>query len=173
MKAVLGDICYPKSEAIIIPANTKGVMTRGISARISKSGLSGISKEVKEYISNNRVEECDCFSTGPGRLNRRGLKRIYHSVIKRLQSDFSSLYIINKALDNALKAVVTDGYKSVAICGLGIGDGDLDEKAVARITVDICERYDGKIEISIIDDNEFFIKESNVFLKEWNNVSTE
>ncbi len=172
MNVALGDIRYPKSEAIIIPANTKGVMSRGIPAKISKSGLSGISKEVKQYITNNIIEEGNCFSTGPGRLNRRGLKRIYHSVIKRLQSDFSSLYIVNKAMDNVLQTVVTDGYTSVAICGLGIGDGDLDEKTIARITVEICGRYDNRIEINIIDDNEEFIREVNVFLKELNSVST-
>ncbi len=173
MKVILGDICYPKSESIIIPANTKGIMSRGVSAKIVKSGLSGISKEVKQYIENNTIEEGCCFSTGPGRLNRRGLKRIYHSVIKRLQSDFSSIYIINKALDNALQEVIRDGYKSVAVCGMGIGDGNLDEKTIARITVDICNRYDKDIEISIIDDNEEFIKEVNIFLRESNNVSIE
>ncbi len=173
MKVIMGDILYPKSEAMIIPANTKGVMSRGVPARVVKSGLSGISKEAKEFITNNSVEEGDCFYTGPGRLNRRGVKRIYHSVIKRLQSDFSSIYLINKALHNVLQEVVSDGYKSVAICGLGIEDGNLDAKTIARITVDICNRHDGKIEISIIDDNKEFIKEVNNFVKESNNVSTE
>lgn len=173
MNVILGDICYPKSEAIIIPANTKGVMSRGISAKVFKSGLSSISKEVKQYITNNTIEEGDCFSTGPGRLNRRGLKRVYHSVIKRLQSDFCSIYLINKALNNVLKEVIDDGYESVAVCGLGIDDGDLDEKTVARITVEVCNRYDNRIKINIIDDNKEFIREVNVFLKESNNVSTE
>jgi O-acetyl-ADP-ribose deacetylase (regulator of RNase III) len=173
MKAILGDICKPKTEVIIIPSNTKGVMTRGVPARILKSGLSGISKEAKEYIANNTVGEGDCFSTGPGRLNRRKVQRIYHSVIKRLQSDFSSIYIINKALKNALEKVVDDGYQTVAICALGIGDGNLDPKTIARITVENCNRYDNTIEINIIDDNEEFIKEVNVFLKELNNVRTE
>lgn len=173
MNVVIGDICYPKSEAMIIPANTKGVMSRGIASRIIKSGLSGISKEVKEYITNNTVEEGDCFSTGPGRLNRRKVKIIYHSVIKRLQSDFSSIYIINKALDNVLREVVLGGYESVAVCGLGIEDGNLDPKTIARITVEICNRYDNKIKINIIDNNEEFIKEVSNFVKELNNVSTE
>ena len=173
MEVIKGDICYPKSEAIIIPANTKGVMSRGIAAKVSKAGLSGISKEVKEYITNNTVEVGDYFSTGPGRLNRRKVKRIYHTVIKRLQSDFSSIYIINKAFDNVLQKVVRDGYESVAVCGIGIRDGNLDPKTIARITVEICNRYNNKIEIKIIDDNEEFIKEANSFVKELNNVNTE
>ena len=171
MKAIVGDICKPKTEAIIIPANTKGIMSRGIPAKVVKSGLSGIFKEVKEYIENNIVEEGDCFFTGPGRLNRRGIKKICHSVTKRLQSDFSSIYIINKVLGNAMQTVVGDGYKSVAICSLG--DDNLDEKTIARITVEICNRYDSRIKINIIDDNEDFIREVNSFIKEFNNVNTE
>jgi O-acetyl-ADP-ribose deacetylase (regulator of RNase III) len=172
MKVVIGNILYPKTEAMIIPANTKGIMSRGVALRVIKSGLSGISKEVKEYITNNTVEQEDCFSTGPGRLNRRKVKRIYHSVIKRLQSDFSSIHIINRALKNALQTVVDDGYQSVAVCGLGIEDGNLDAKTIARITVEICNRYDNKIEISIIDDNKEFIREVNSFIKESHNVNT-
>jgi len=171
MKAVIGDICFPKSETIIIPSNTKGVMSRGVSARVLKAGLSGISKEVHKYLESNTVEEGGCFYSGPGRLNRRGLKRIYYAITKRLQSDFSSIYLINKALKNTLKEVVSDGYSSVAICGLG--DGNLDEKTIARITVENCNRYDNSINITIIDDNKDFIKEVNVFLKEYNNVNNE
>ena len=173
MKVVLGDICYPKSEALIIPANTKGVMSRGVPAKILKVGLSAISKEIEQFITNNSIEVGDCFSTGPGRLKRRGLKRIYHIVIKRLQNDFSSIYIINKALDNVLQEVINDKVETVALCGLGIDDGNLDPKTIARITVEICNRYNDKIEISIIDDNEEFIKEVNKLVKEFNNVSTE
>ena len=173
IRVALGDICYPKSEALIIPANTKGIMSIGVAARVLKAGLTAISKETKQFITNNRIEIGDCFTTGPGRLNRRGVKIIYHSVIKRLQSDFSSIYIINKALDNVLQEVISDGYKSVAICGLGIDEGNLDPKTIARITVENCNRYNSEIEIKVIDDNEEFIKEVNNFIKELNNVSTE
>ena len=115
----------------------------------------------------------DCFSTESGRLKRRGVKRIYHSVIKRLQNDFSSIFIINNALDNALKEVVNDGMKTVAVCGLGINDGNLDAKTIARITVEICNKYNEKIEIKIIDSNEEFIKEVNYFIKEFSDVNIE
>ena len=171
MKAILGDICYPKSETIIIPSNTKGVMTTGVAAKIVKSGLLSISKEVKDYIKNNTIKECDCFSTGPGRLKRRGLKRIYYSITKRFQNDFSSIYIINKALRNALEAVINDGYSSVTICELG--DNNFDKKTIARIIVENCSKYDNSINITIIDNNKDFIKEVNVLLRELNNVSIE
>lgn len=166
MKVVLGDFCYPKSEALIIPANTKGTMQTGRAARVSKVGLSGIVKESKQFTTNNIVEVGDCFSTYPGRLNRRGVKKIYHAVIKRLQSDFTSIHIVRQALANALQSAVNDQMESVTICGLGIEPGDLDPKSIARITKEQAEQFEEKIEIKVIDDNEEFINELNNFVKE-------
>jgi len=166
MKVILGDICYPKSEAVIIPANSKGIMSQGIPERVVKAGFKGISKEAKEYITNNKIEVGQCFSTGPGRLKRRGVKRIYHSVIKRLQNDFTSIHVIRNALKNAMAKVVQDKMKSVTICGLGIEIGELDQKTIAMITEEICSKYENKIEIKIIDDKKEFIKEIGNLVKE-------
>jgi O-acetyl-ADP-ribose deacetylase (regulator of RNase III) len=158
---ILGDICYPKSEALIIPANTKGIMSDGVPRRIVKAGLTAISKEAREIAKKNNIKVEECFSTNPGRLNRRGVKKIYHSVIKRLQSDFTSIYIVEKALQNVFKHVIIDGMKSVALCGIGIEPGDLDVKTIAMLTIGVCRRYNNRIEIRIIDDNKEFIEELN------------
>ncbi len=166
MKAIIGNICYPKSEAMIIPANTKGVMSKGRPAKIIKDGLTGISKEAKDIGSNNKIEVGQCFSTTSGRLNKRGLKKIYHAVIKRLQSDFTSIYNVRETLKKTLKIVCDDGVKSVMICGIGIEQGELDKKTIARITKEVCDRFDDRIEIKIIDDDVVFINEINELLKE-------
>ena len=166
IKVIIGDICYPKSEALIIPANTKGIMSNGIPKRIIKDGHIGIFKEVKLFVTNNKIEVGQCFFTGSGRLKRRGCKKLYHAVIKRLQSDFTSIYNVRLALENALKAAVKDKIKSITVCGLGIENGDLDKKTIARITVEICNKYKKRIEIKIIDNSEEFIKEVNILVKE-------
>ena len=166
LKIAVGDICYPKSEALIIPANTKGSMLRGRSAKISKDGLSSISKEAKQFITNNIIEVGGCFTTGPGRLNRRGLKKIYHAVIKRLQSDFTSIHIVREALQNSLKRVEADGMKSVTVCALGIEPGDLDPKTIAMITWEQIDKFSEKMEIKVIDENKEFINELNDLSKE-------
>ena len=160
IETILGNICYPKSEALIIPSNTKGIMSQGIPKRIIKDGHIGIFREVQLYIKNNKVEVGQCFASGSGRLKRRGCKKIYHAVIKRLQSDFTSIYIVRQTLKNTLIEVVKDKAVSVAICGIGIDDGDLDPKTIARITVEICNKYKNRIKIKIIDDNREFIEEA-------------
>lgn len=164
IEAILGNICYPKSEALIIPSNTKGIMSQGIPKRIIKDGHIGIFKEVQLYIEKNKIEVGQCFTSGSGRLKRRGCKRIYHAVIKRLQSDFTSIYIVRQTLNNTVKKVVKDKAISVAICGLGIEDGELDPKTIARITVEICNRYKNKIKIKIIDNNKEFIEEVKILI---------
>ncbi|MHA1469084.1 MAG: macro domain-containing protein [Candidatus Asgardarchaeia archaeon] len=166
MKIILGNICYPKSEALIIPANAMGVMGRGRAAKIVKDGLTGISKEARAFALDNEIELGECFCTGSGRLNRRGLKRIYHAVIKRLQSDFSSIYIVERALDNTLSAIVADNIETATICGLGIEPGGLDKKSVARATMEACYKFKEKIELKIIDENEEFINEVSLLKKE-------
>jgi O-acetyl-ADP-ribose deacetylase (regulator of RNase III) len=105
------------------------------------------------------VEIGQSFVTSAGRLKRRGLYKIYHTVIKRLQSDFTSIYIVENAIANVFKKIASDGIKSVSICGIGIDPGDLDKKTIARITVDNCLKYVGKINVKIIDNNIEFIKE--------------
>lgn len=160
-KVMLGNICYPKSEALIIPANTKGVMTKGRPLKIIKDGLSSISKEAKHIVTNNKIEMGGCFVTGPGRLKRRGLKKIYHAVIRRLQSDFTSIYIVREALNTAFQTALKDEIKTITVCGVGIEVGELDKKSVAVIITEICDKFDLAMEIKIIDDNEEFIKEVN------------
>ena len=164
IEAILGNICYPKSEALIIPSNTKGIMSQGIPKRIIKDGHIGIFREVQLYLENNKVEVGQCFTSGSGRLKRRGCKKIYHAVIKRLQSDFTSIYIVKQTLKNNLIKVVKDKEVSVAICGVGIGDGDLEPKTIARITVEICNKYKNRIKIKIIDNNKEFIEEVKILI---------
>lgn len=159
MKIFEGDICYPKAEGLIIPNDSFGTMNSSVGKRISKAAMGGVIKDAKEFTSKNIIEIGDYFTTYPGRMNRRGVKKIYHAVIKRLQSDFTSVYIVQKALAAALQGAIRDGIRTISLCGLGIDSGDLDPISVARITHETCARFDHLIEIKIIDDNKEFINE--------------
>jgi O-acetyl-ADP-ribose deacetylase (regulator of RNase III) len=165
MKALVGDICYPKSKAVILPDDSLGTMQIIISSRVSDVGFGLIVKESKKILENKKINVGDCFVTYPGRLKRRGVEKIYHIVIKKLQSDFTSLYVVQKGVDSAFKQVVQDKMNEVSICGIGIGPGELDPISVAGIMVEICKRYNHKVKIKIIDSNEIFINEVNKRIK--------
>jgi O-acetyl-ADP-ribose deacetylase (regulator of RNase III) len=161
VKIILGDITYPKSEAVIIPANLSGLMNKGVPSRIVKVGWQKVEKEAKKALNEKKMVIGDCFVTDSGRLKRRGVKKIYHTIIKRYQNDFTSVYIVQKALSNVMKKVIKDKNKTVALCGIGIEPGDLDKKSIAKITMQICDKFSHKIKIKIIDDNKEFIDELN------------
>ncbi len=159
MKIILGNIAFPKSKSLIIPANTVGSMGSRVPKLIVKDGWKGIAEEAKNNASFNKPKEGDVFSTGSGRLKRRGVDRIYHAVIKRFDSDYTSIFIVRTALTNALTQAVLDNFPSVTICGLGIEQGDLDKKTVAMTTIDICKEFKNELKIKIVDDNKEFIQE--------------
>lgn len=167
VKFIVGDICYPKSEALILPSNTRGIMSRGILARVVKDGWKGLEREAKKVALEKKIKVEGCYSTEPGRFKRRGVKKIYHSAIKRLPSDYTSVTIVNNAFRNAMKKVIEDGMNSVSICGMGIELGDLDVKSVARIMSDTCKLFKNEISIKIIDDNKEFIKNLCIFYGEY------
>ena len=166
MEVKLGDICYPKSKALIIPSNVVGVMTLGVGAKIAEAASTKLVKEVKEYVADNKLEVGENFSTCSGKLKRRGVDRVYHVIIKRLQNDFTSIYIVRNALNKVMSRVVRDNMESVTLCGIGIEHGDLDQKTIARVTVDICRKYDNHVKIKIIDDRKEFITEVDNLIKE-------
>ena len=168
INVVLGDILYPKSEALIIPGNTKGIMTRGILDRISKYEWRETKQRAKSATQDNKVKVGDIFTTEPGKFKRRGVIKIYHCVIKRLPSDYTSLNIVDNVIKKVFKQVIDDYMNSITICGIGIDSGDLDPRSVARITCGVCNLYKHKIEIRIIDENVEFINECNRILKENN-----
>jgi len=155
----LGDIAYPKSEAMIIPGNSVGLMTRGVALRILKDSLGTVRKEAKKVAKEEEPEVGECFRTVPGRLKRRGLKNMYHAVIKRFPNDMTTIKIVLDTLEYTLKRVIKDKNKTVSICGLGIEDGDLEKILVARIFFLTCKKYSDKIGIKIIDDDKEFISE--------------
>ena len=155
----LGDIAYPKSEAMIIPGNTVGLMTKGVALRILKDSLGTVRKEARKIAKEKDLKVGDCFRTVPGRLKRRGLKNMYHAVIKRFPNDMTTIKIVTDCLEYTLKQVIKDKNKSVSICGLGFEDGDLEKNLVARIFLLTCMRYCAKIDIKIIDNDKNFISE--------------
>jgi O-acetyl-ADP-ribose deacetylase (regulator of RNase III) len=159
LKIVYGDISYPKSEILVIPANSRGIMSRGREEIIAKTGGPTLLAEIKKVISKKRYNVGDYFVTEPARLKRRGVKKIYHCVIKRFPNDFTSLKIVEEILKKVLTDISKSDIKSVTVCGIGVEEGDLDSKSVARIVYEQCHRFENDLEIKIMDNNEDFIKE--------------
>jgi len=157
MKIILGPITYPKSEAIIVPVNSSGVMTRGVLKEIVKDGWNKVAKEVNKVVQSKELELGDCFSTDSGRLKRRKCYRIYYGVVKRFPNDLVSLHVIRSALSNCLNQAIRDGIENISISNFSIGQGELNIEAVSRLTVEECLKKEYKIGIKIVDTNKEFV----------------
>jgi O-acetyl-ADP-ribose deacetylase (regulator of RNase III) len=167
IKIILGSIAYPKSEALIIPSNQSGLMTRGQVVSLVADGGSAIAKEAKKAAQEGKVQIGDCFVTGVGRLRKRGVKKLYHAVIKRFPSDLTSITFVTDAINTSIKKAIMDGNTSITICGIGIDTGELDIFTVSRIIISTCEKHSG-ILFRIIDSNKDFINEVNKLVESKN-----
>jgi O-acetyl-ADP-ribose deacetylase (regulator of RNase III) len=159
IKIILGDICYPKSEALILPSNSKGVMNKGILKKIKQDGWKTIEKEAKECIINEKLGIGDVFVTGPGKLRRRGVKNIYHCIIQEVPGQTISSSILGKILYKSLLMVKNDGYSSVTVSNLSKDSGTLQKISEARIILAECQKI--LLNIRIIDDDLEFIDNLN------------
>ena len=157
MEAKLGDICYPKSQILIVHGNLQGFMDYGYLKNIVKDGWQIIQKEAFEQIkqNKNKLSLGDSFITGPGRLKRRGVNKIYHLIIREFPNDFTSLDIIQKGLHNLLKTI-KDKKITCTVSSLGLECGGLEIKQLARTIATTCNHY-AYLDIKVIDENEEFI----------------
>ena len=172
IKIMVGPIAYPKAEALIVAANQSGLMTRGQVLSLVEDGGSLVAKEAKATVEALKPKIGDCFVTTGGRLRKRGLKRLYHAVIKRCPCDLTSITAVTSAIDTAVYKAVTDKNRTITICGIGTENGELDISTVSRIILSTCEKYTGII-FKIIDSNEEFIKEISKMAGKENRIKSE
>ena len=155
IKIILGDICYPKSETLILPANSKGIMNKGVLKRIRKDGWKIIENEAKEECNKKTLVIGDIFVTGPGKLKRRGVKIIYHCVLQKFPGEYISLGSIKLVLAKALKMAKDEKSESVTVCNIGSEGNGLCKYSEARIILEEC--YKIGLNIKIMDSDEEFI----------------
>jgi len=166
-KTILGDICYPKSQALVITGNTSGLMTSDTQKKILKTAGKKLLKEIKKIFMIKKIFIGDYVSTEPCRLKARGVKRIYFPILKRFPSDFISSHIIREAFLNVFRQIIKDQMLSISICGISSDIEGLDKKVVANIILSVCEDFNDKIDILIIDSDKEFIDEINNLYKEF------
>src|ERR1035437_1556154 len=98
MKAEVRDLTRPLTEAIIVPANGVGSMQRGAARDVLEVAGMELEDEAKLRVSENNkpFEAGSYFVTGPHKMARRGVKRIYHAVTIKYPGGTSSLDAVNR-----------------------------------------------------------------------------
>jgi O-acetyl-ADP-ribose deacetylase (regulator of RNase III) len=165
MKVVTGDITKVQDiEVIVNAANGCGIMGAGVAGAINRSSSGFVGEEAREVCRDNVREPGTMYITGSGYLKRRGIQQVYHAVVMKFPGSPTSLDIVVAALRSVMAAAIEKGVKSIAIPGLGTGIGGLDKQQVAQRMAKILQQYEGKIDITVIDQGEEFVEEFSKFV---------
>ena len=166
IKTEVGDICLPKTIAVINPSNKKGIPVGYIIEKLIEYGGPSIAEEMQEKtMISKKIDLGFAYSTTAGRLYRRKIDFIYHSVIMDYPGGLISPNIVSIALTNALSKAIQDGIESIAIPSFEVSHSRFNKSIIANAMIQVAKKYSERIEIKFIDENPEFIEDLNKYLK--------
>ena len=148
-------------EAIVVPSNALGVMTKGISLLVKTLAGDEVEKWAKSYCSTHSVHEGDFFFTPSGKMKENGTKLIYHAVLSQYPSGLVSCHSITKTLNGIFAHAAKHKIKSVALPNL------VPVMERATVAMHLCQAimlYDDQIDICIIDQDKEFLDTMRKFM---------
>lgn len=142
-------------------------MGRGVAGAIAFSGGLPLKESVKEEINKNKspFKKGDVFISSSGFMNKRGIKNVYHAVTMDYPGGITDIETICKLTQKVFDLAIANGVKSIALPGLGCGIGRLDVNSIANKIAQIALRYEGQININIVDANPNYINAFKKHLK--------
>lgn len=165
MRAQLGDIVHPSTEAIVIEINGTCFLHRGECSRVSQEAGDKLKTQVQKIARASHLEPGHWFSVPSGDLRKRGIKQVYFVVTTKFIGGLASLHCLTDPLRQVLESAINENLKSIAITGLGVRQGGLDGSAVARTLVQAAKDYDNQIDIVFLDTISEFIDSVKKFAK--------
>jgi O-acetyl-ADP-ribose deacetylase (regulator of RNase III) len=125
--AVVGELAEQPVQAIVYPANTRGVVGAGPASSLRFAAGPEIERETMELAP---IDLGDAVATTAGKLQERGVEAILHAVIVPGLGDIPRLPIIVRALDAALELASESRLRTVALPLLGVNpEASADERA--------------------------------------------
>jgi O-acetyl-ADP-ribose deacetylase (regulator of RNase III) len=121
IEAVVGELTEQPVQAIIYPANTRGVIGAGPANSLRFAGGPEIERETMELAP---IDLGDAVATTAGRLQGRGIEAILHAVIAPGLGDDPRMSDILRALEAALALATENRLRAVALPLLGVSAED-------------------------------------------------
>ena len=143
-----------KTDAIVVPGNTSGVMNTGSAVDILES--SGI--EIQQELQEKKLELGSWACTSSGQMKKkRGVNLIYHAIIYSHPKALTSSHLVRQSLEGILKNAIKRGCKSISVSPLGGGRGGLLYEVLGGVLLDLSYQFHSKIDIFIVGMDEQFI----------------
>lgn len=124
-----GDVFSVPAEAIVIPANRRGMMAAGAAGNVRLRG--GVDIE-RDLMKQAPLTLGTSVATTSGDLATRGTALILHAVIFDDLGGTTRIDIVDRAIESVLKSADRHRVRSIVIppLGAGVGQGRLPQDAV-------------------------------------------
>ncbi len=138
--AVVGELIDQPVQAIVYPANSRGVMGAGSASSIRFAGGQNIEREAMERAP---IELGKAIITSSGKLQKRGIESVIHAAIVPGLGDVPRMTTVIRAVDAALKLATQRRLHSVAMPMIGVSSEAPEEEraSVAQSLVDTVVKY--------------------------------
>jgi O-acetyl-ADP-ribose deacetylase len=132
LRAVEGRLADQRADAILIAANSRGVLGMG------GIGLTGGAEIEREAMARAPLAVGSAIRTGPGLLAGRGVRGVIHTVVTDALGQPARPEHIRRALAAGLRLAEEQRYATVAmpLIGSGTGPAQLNATATAAILVE-------------------------------------
>jgi O-acetyl-ADP-ribose deacetylase (regulator of RNase III) len=140
IETIVGELIDQPVQAIIYPANSRGVMGAGPASSIRLAGGQDVEREIMELAP---LDLGQAAITTAGRLIERHIEAVIHAVIVPNLGDAPRQSVVERALESALSTATRERMRSIAMPLLGISaEAPDDERAeIVQSLVDVIVSY--------------------------------
>lgn len=124
---VVGELIDQTVQAIIYPANSRGVMGAGSASSIRFAGGPEVERAAMELAP---IDLGNAIVTTSGRLQERGIEAVIHAVIVPNLGDVPRTNVVLRALESALTAATKARLRTLAMPLLGVSAEAPEEERV-------------------------------------------
>jgi O-acetyl-ADP-ribose deacetylase (regulator of RNase III) len=141
--AVVGDLLDQEVEAVVYPANRRGVMGAIPGAKFMGLRSLGGSEIEREAMARAPLDLGTAIVTRAPGLEERGIRAVVHAVVHRTLGEAPHTEDIRKAVSAVVSAVDRDRLRSVALPLLGVEGASVHQHPEPLITAIIDELIGG------------------------------
>lgn len=149
VNVISGDVFSVTAEAIVVPANRRGMMVAGVAGHVRLRGGVEIERDIMQHAP---LTLGTSVATTPGALSSNGARMVLHAVVFDDLGGTTRLDIVEKAIASALESADRHRVRSIMIpaIGAGVGQGRLTQDDVYAAIVDAIaahlRRFSSRIE---------------------------
>lgn len=129
VSVITGDVFSAGAEAIVVPANRRGMMVAGVAGHVRLRGGVEIERDIMQQAP---LTMGTSVATSAGALTNRGTRMVLHAVVFDDLGGTARLDVVERAVASVLESADRHRVRSIVIppIGAGVGQGRLTQDDV-------------------------------------------